>query len=205
LEGGELGWVQQNQLDPEVARLVQEMPVGAISNPVRVPGGLSIVNLQGKREFGRDVATLLRIRQVFLPFASALDPQHPTEQQQQTLLKAQRISASTHSCDQLEDIAKANNQSRPVDPGEIRLASVNPPAFRQLLATLPLGKASQPLVTTEGINVVAVCSRDQKNLSTFSRDDIQRQLVGERVEQQSRQMMRTLRRDATIDIRMRQA
>src|SRR6185436_13564776 len=34
LTGGELGWVQANQLDPDVARLVNEMPVGAISNPV---------------------------------------------------------------------------------------------------------------------------------------------------------------------------
>ncbi len=41
LEGGELGWVQTNQLDPAVARIVSQMPVGAISNPVRVPGGFS--------------------------------------------------------------------------------------------------------------------------------------------------------------------
>src|SRR5262249_60022018 len=38
LQGGALGWVQPNQLDPEVARLITEMPVGAISNPVRVAG-----------------------------------------------------------------------------------------------------------------------------------------------------------------------
>ena len=31
LEGGEVGWVQPNQLDPEVARLVVEMPPGAVS------------------------------------------------------------------------------------------------------------------------------------------------------------------------------
>src|SRR5207342_3568837 len=39
LEGGELGWVQPDRLDPQVARLVVEMPVGAVSNPVKVPGG----------------------------------------------------------------------------------------------------------------------------------------------------------------------
>src|SRR6202020_138519 len=45
LEGGELGWVQVNQLDPAVARIVTQMPVGAVSNPVRVPGGFSVVSL----------------------------------------------------------------------------------------------------------------------------------------------------------------
>ena len=39
LEGGELGWVQPNQLDPQVAQIVAEMPEGAVSNPIKVPGG----------------------------------------------------------------------------------------------------------------------------------------------------------------------
>ena len=132
LQGGALGWVQPNQLDPEVARLVAEMPVGAISNPVKVPGGFSIVTLQGKREIGREIGTVLSLRQVFLPFTSALDPQAPTEQQKQALEKARGISASVHSCEQMEQAAKANNSPHPADPGEVRLDTVNPPAFRQV-------------------------------------------------------------------------
>src|SRR5947209_10518156 len=81
LQGGDLGWVQPNQLDPEVAQVVEEMPVGAISNPIQVPGGISIVTLRAKREIGRDVATLVSLRQVFLPFTAPLNPAAPTEQQ----------------------------------------------------------------------------------------------------------------------------
>jgi peptidyl-prolyl cis-trans isomerase SurA len=201
LEGGELGWVQPNQLDTAVAHLVSEMPAGAISNPIPVPGGLSIVDLQGKREIGHDIGTVLSVRQVFLPFTSPLNPAAPTEQQRQTLEKARSISATVNSCEQMEQVAKANNPNRPVDPGEVRLEVVNPPQFRQVLATLPLGKASQPLVGPDGIGVVTVCSRDEKNLATESKDDIRRRLVGERVELLSRQLMRTLRQQATIDIR----
>jgi peptidyl-prolyl cis-trans isomerase SurA len=201
LEGGELGWVQPNQLDSEVARIVAQMPVGAVSNPIKVPGGFSIVSLQGKREIGRDMATVLSLRQVFLPFTSPLNPNAPTEQQQQTLVKARNISATVTSCDQMEQVAKANNQSRPVDPGEVRLENVNPPQFRQVLATLPIGKASQPLVGPDGIGVVSVCSRTEKNLATESRQAIQQQLIADRVELFSRQLLRTLHREATIDVR----
>ena len=92
LEGGELGWEQTNQLDPAVARLVSQMPVGAISNPVRVPGGISIVNLQAKREIGHDMATVVTMRQAFLAFTSPLvDPQNPTDQQRQALAKAKSM------------------------------------------------------------------------------------------------------------------
>ena len=201
LQGGELGWVPANQLDPEVAKLVAEMPVGAISNPVKVPGGFSIVTLQGKREVGREVGTALSLRQVFLPFSSALNPQAPTDQQKQALEKAKGISASVHSCEQMEQVSKANNSPRPADPGEVKLETVNPPAFRQMLASLPFDRASQPVVTGEGIVVLIVCSREQKNIADFNRQEVRAQLLNERVELLSRQLLANLRRHATIDLR----
>ncbi|HEX4171196.1 MAG TPA: peptidylprolyl isomerase [Acetobacteraceae bacterium] len=201
LQGGALGWVQPNQLDPEVARLVAEMPVGAISNPVRVPGGFSIVTLQGKREIGREMGTALSLRQVFLPFTSALNPQAPTEQQKQALEKARGISASVHSCEQMEQVAKENNSPRPADPGEVNLDTVNPPTFRQILANIPLSRATEPVVTSDGIAVLIVCSREEKNLAQQSKDEIQAQILNERVELLSRQLLANLRRRATIDMR----
>jgi peptidyl-prolyl cis-trans isomerase SurA len=201
LKGGELGWVQPNQLDAAVAQLIAEMPVGAISNPVKVPGGFDIVNLQGKREVGRDIGTVVSLRQVFLPFSSPLNPQAPTDQQKQTLDKARGISASVHSCDQMEQVAKQNNSPRPADPGELRLDAMNPPAFRQMVASMPFDHASPPLVTSDGIAVIIVCSREQKNLAQESADTIRGQLLDDKVELMSRQLMADLRRRATIDIR----
>lgn len=201
LEGGELGWVQANQLDPAVARLVNEMPVGAISNPVQVPGGFSIVTLQGRREVGRDMGTALHLRQVFLSFTSQLIPEAPTEQQKQALEKARRISATTKGCEALEKQVEGSNGNRPTDPGEIRLEGVNPPQFRQLLGSLPIGTVSQPLVARDGITLVAVCSREEKNMSATNPQDIQRQLINERIEMFSRQMLRDLRRQSVIDMR----
>jgi peptidyl-prolyl cis-trans isomerase SurA len=201
LQGGALGWVQPNQLDPEVARLIAEMPVGAISNPVKVPGGFSIVTLQGKREIGREMGTALSLRETFIAFTSPLNPQVPTEQQKQALEKARGISASVHSCEQMEQVAKENNSPRPADPGEVNLDTVNPPAFRQVLANIPLSRATEPVVTSDGIAVLIVCSREQKNLAQQSKEEIQAQILNERVELLSRQLLANLRRRATIDLR----
>ena len=101
----------------------------------------------------------------------------------------------------MEQVAKANNSPRPVDPGDIRLDTVNPPAFRQLLATMPFDHASQPLVAADGIAVVIVCSRDQKNLATMTDPEMRSRILSERVEMASRQLQRDLRRQAIIDIR----
>jgi peptidyl-prolyl cis-trans isomerase SurA len=201
LAGGELGWVQPNQLDPAVASLVQQMPVGAISNPVAVPGGYEIVTLQDKRQIGNQVATVLNMRIAFLPFTTPLNPQAPTDQQRQALEKARGISASVRSCDQMEQIAKGNPPAHPANPGDVPLDAVNPPVFRQLLASVPLNHATQPLVGNDGISVVIVCSRDQKNLAATTPATMKAQLLNRRVELLSGQMMRDLRQRATIEIR----
>jgi peptidyl-prolyl cis-trans isomerase SurA len=159
------------------------------------------VTLQAKREIGRELGTALSMRQIFLPFATALNPQAPTDQQKQALEKARGISASVHSCEQMEQAAKANNSPRPADPGEVRLESINPPAFRQMLATLPPDRATQPVVTSDGIAVLIVCSREQKNLATQSKQEVQAQLINERVELLSRQLLANIRRHANIDMR----
>lgn len=202
LQGGERGWVQPNQLDPAVAALVQQMPVGAVSNPITVPGGYDIVTLQGKRQIGNQVATVLNMRVAFVPFTTPLNPQAPTPQQRQALDRARGISASVHSCDQMEQVAKANPSTHPANPGDVQLDQVNPPVFRQLLATQPLNRPTQPLVGNDGISVVIVCSRDQKNLAAATPAEVKTQLLDQRVELMSQQLMHDLRRQATIELRV---
>lgn len=203
LEGGEMGWEQANQLDPAVAQVVSQMPVGAISSPIHVPGGFSVVALQAKREIGHDVATIVTLRQAFFAFAVPLsDPQHPTDQQRQSLLKARVATETVHGCDQMEALAKSTNPpNKPISPGDVRVAGVNPPMFRQLLETIPLGKATEPLISQDGIAVLTVCSREQKNVGEITASEVQRRLLNERVEMLSRQTMRDLHRKANIDIR----
>jgi peptidyl-prolyl cis-trans isomerase SurA len=203
LQGGELGWEQVNQLDPAVAAIVSQMPPGAISNPVRVPGGFSIVTLQAKREIGNQLATIATLRQAFFAFTAPLaDPQNPTDQQRQVLQKARALLGTIKGCDQMEAYAKANNPAgRPIDPGDVRVEGVSPPAFRQLLETVPLGKPTEPLISRDGIAVITVCTREQKNIGEITTTEIRNRLVNERVEMVSRQAMRDLHRKAAIDIR----
>jgi len=201
LQGGDLGWVQPNQVDPEVARVIAEMPVGAVSNPVRVAGGFSIVTLRAKRQIGNDPATMLKIARVLLPFTSALDPAHPTDQQRHQAERAKEIAATAHSCDQLQASAKNGGDVQVPATAELRLENVTPPQLRTLLAGLQEGKASQPLISKDGIGLVMICSREEKNLGTVSKEAIANQLIGERIELASRQLLRDLRRRAVIDAR----
>jgi peptidyl-prolyl cis-trans isomerase SurA len=200
LEGGSLGWVRPDQLDPTVASLVTQMPVGAVSNPVRVAGGFDVVTLLEKRQVGSDLATVLTLRQAFYPFSTPLDPQNPTPEQRKALLDGQALSKSAHSCADVEAAGRAAGGKRAADPGPVRLDRLNGP-MQQLLGGLAVGQASKALVTNDGILVVMVCARDQKNMAAMSHEDIANQLLEERVELASRQLQQDLKRRALIDQR----
>jgi peptidyl-prolyl cis-trans isomerase SurA len=200
LKGGDLGWVRPDQLDPQIAALVTQMPAGAVSNPVRVAGGFDVVTLSDKRLVGNDMATVLNVRQAFFPFTSALDPQAPTEQQKQALAAAQQLSKTATSCPAMEAANAAQGAKRPSNPGELRLDHMTPP-MQALLKPMVPGVPSKALVTPDGVMVVMVCDKQEKNLAAMTREDIADQLVQQRVELASRQLQQDLKRRALIDQR----
>ncbi len=101
----------------------------------------------------------------------------------------------------MEQVARENGSIRPSDPGPIRLDNVQPPQFRQILATLPVGRASQPLVGPDGIAVMVVCSREDRNFAEMTKENVERQILDQRVELLSRQLLQDLRRQAMIEVR----
>ncbi len=201
LQGGDLGWVRASQLDPEVANVVREMPPNAISNPIEVPGGISIVSLRAKREVGRDQATVMSIRQVFLPFVGTLNPASPTDQQRKAVEQAQAVSRSVKSCKEMEEANQRAGTVRPSDPGEVRLESVGSAPLRALLTGLAVGVPSKPVIATEGAAIVMVCSREVKTAAAPTKEEVSERLLQERVELTSRQLQRDLRRRAVMDER----
>ncbi len=202
LEGGDLGWVHPDQLDPAVAQVAAEMPPGAVSNPIPVPGGITIVTLHAKRQAGQDISTVVNLRQTFLPFATPLNPAAPTAQQKAAVDHAQQISRSVKSCPDMEQANQAAGNPRPADPGEIQLETIASPPLKALLTSLAPGQASRPIITPEGVAVVIICSRDQKNAAEPAKEEVRAQILEQRAELASRQLMRKLRNRAVLDERV---
>jgi peptidyl-prolyl cis-trans isomerase SurA len=199
IQGGAMDWMTADRFDPEVANILRQMPEGAISNPIRVPGGFEIVLLRDKRISGRDMATILTMRQVFLPFEGQVNPQAPTAQQLAQLQRAQALSDQARSCDAMD--AAARNSPRPADPGPVRLDNITPPELRDLLANLPIGRATQPIISIDGAMIFMVCGRETRNMAEANPQQARDILLRDRVELLSRQLQRDLRRRAQIEIR----
>ena len=203
VQGGAMDWMTADRFDTEVAKILRQMPEGAVSNPIRVPGGFEIVMLRDKRVSGRDMATMMTMRQVFLPFEGQVNPQAPTNQQLAQLQRAQALSEQARSCDAMD--AAARGSPRPADPGPVRLDNINPPELRDLLGSLPIGRASQPIISVDGALIFMICARETRNLAEANPQQARDILLRDRIELLSRQLQRDLRRRAQIEIRTNSA
>lgn len=216
LQGGDLGWQPESRLDPQVAALVTRMPPGAISNPMRVPGGFQIITLRARREGGAvqnaggpaGGATVMSLRQMFIPFPGRLDPQNPTPEQRAVVERANRIATTIRGCDAFEAAARGvTATNRPLNPGEVVLEALNPPQLRSLLARQPLGQPTQPLIAPDGVAIIMVCARERRQPSetpaagAIPPAQAREAILRDRVEVVSRQLQRELRRRAIIETR----
>lgn len=200
LDGGARGWMQEDSIEPQVLDVIRQMPEGAISNPIKVPGGFIIATVQGRRVVGKQLGTIIGLRQAFIPFTSQLDPSNPTDQQKLALQKATSASQSLHSCDAVEALNRSMGDKRPSNPG-LQVMERLAPQMQAVIGKLPTGRASHPLVATDGIALLMVCSREQRNLAQQTPGQIADQMMNERVEQAAQQMHRSLQRRAVIQIR----
>lgn len=199
IQGGAMDWMTADRFDTEVAKILRQMPEGAISNAIRVPGGFEIVMLRDKRTSGRDMATMMTMRQVFLPFEGQVNPQAPTTQQLAQLQRAQALSDQARGCDAMD--AAARGSPRPADPGPVRLDNINPPELRDLLGSLPIGRATQPIISVDGALIFMVCAKETRNLAEANPQQARDILLRDRIELLSRQLQRDLRRRAQIEMR----
>ena len=60
--GGDVGWVREGELRPELDEIIKQMQPGSVSRPIQVPGGVYVVALVEKKISEAD--TLYKLKQV---------------------------------------------------------------------------------------------------------------------------------------------
>lgn len=198
--GGDLGWVRAEQLSPSLQGLVSTMERGAVSDPVLVPGGVSIIALIDRRQvLAADPANaMLSLKQLTVPLDTSI-----SEDEARTLAASmQERTRSMGGCGRAEEVAR-DLGAEVVSNDQLRLGDL-PPQLQEILSRMQIGQATPPFGSAEeGLRVLVLCGRDDSsvNASLPSFDQVYGQLNDERVNSAARRYLRDLRRDAVIDYR----
>ncbi|MHA1565317.1 MAG: peptidylprolyl isomerase [Alphaproteobacteria bacterium] len=196
--GGDIGWVQEGQLDAFTDEIVSSLRPGTISAPIPGPGGYRILFLIDQRQIastGQEEVTIA-LRQLLISLA----PDAPENVASQSLAIAREVASTARDCTEFAELAEAAGTPQPEEPSRLRMGDLND-QLRQLASTLAVNEASKPLRNDLGFQVVMICERDQE-ANNQVREAVRETLVRERVDMLSRRYLRDLRRAAFIDLRV---
>jgi peptidyl-prolyl cis-trans isomerase SurA len=193
--GGDLGWVQEGQLDPELDAAIRELNPGEVSTPIRTPGGYYIFGLRDRRRSAGPSPddAVLALTQLVFPAKGA---QEAAAAQQ----LAQTARAGISDCRGLARLAGELRIAAPAEPKRLRLAEVNP-AIRDAVRGLRAGQTSEPIRAGETLVVLVVCEREEPPSMMPSRENAEEMLVRQRLQLLARRYLRDLRRQANVEIR----
>jgi peptidyl-prolyl cis-trans isomerase SurA len=196
--GGDLGWVRPEQLPTSIATTLRGMSAGTISEPIPVPGGVSIIAVQDTRKIltadPRDA--VLTLKQVSIAFPKGT----PRTTAEPIVSQFAAAARNVGGCGGAEKIA-ADFHGEVVTSDQVKLRDL-PPALQQMMLPMQVGQATQPFGSLEeGVRVLVICGRDESTANEPSFDDISNQLTEERVNTRARRYLRDLRRDAVIEFR----
>jgi len=196
--GGDLGWMWPEQLPDQLANAVRQMRPGTISQPIKVPGGYSIVAVQDVRKIltADPRNSLLTLKQITVNF-----PKGTTRQQAEpTVARFAQGAANIGGCGGADKIASEFN-GEVVESDNVKLRDL-PAALQDMMLNMQVGQATRPFGSIEeGVRTLVLCGRDVVDPSAPSFDQVYAQLNEERVNLRSRRYLRDLRRDAVIDFR----
>jgi len=194
--GGDIGWIQQGQLEPALDRTLQQLKPGQFSRPVRGVGGYHVLWVRDQRivTVGNPDDIQISLAQFIVPVPPGTDP---AQQYQQVTQVAQEAA----SCQALQNaagsVAGAQTASLPLT----RMGDV-PEEIRGLVGNLGVGTPTQPLVTDVGVMLLMVCDRVVPEGVGPPADQIRNVLLSERMDMMQRRYLRDLRTAALIEYRI---
>ena len=193
--GGDVGWILEDQLPPELSAVAENLEPGEISEPIRTFEGFFIVTVRAKRRVltADPMETRLHLSQVI--FEGGV-----TDTAEQLAMLA-RLRDEAETCDDLPGLIEGSASDLSGDLGTIRLKDL-PPDVRAAVQSVPAGKLSDPMPYEQGVRVLMVCQRQEPNVAPPDREQTRSTIANRRLELLARRYLRDLRRQAFIDIRI---
>jgi len=192
--GGDIGYVQPGQLDPEAERLIDKLQPGQMIGPVRLTGGYYIYLLIDRRgPQDPNAAIQVNLSQVVFPVPEGGD-------RAAVIAKAKAATQDARSCGELSKIGRDVSPELSGPIGDIKVSDL-PVEVRPTILAAKIAMPTDPIPVRNGVGVFMVCSRQGGDVEEM-RDQVADNITRARLENLARGYLRDLRQVAFIDLRV---
>ena len=207
---GDMGWVNDGQLAPELNSALAKLSVGEISEPVRSAGGYYILGLRERQEpLGTKIsatptgptgpAGTLPLARLLFP----VNPKGPKAELDNVMAVAAQLQQRFVGCEALEEVHKQMQGTVFMNLGDVRLADLSPQIQKAMESSGP-GDAAAPFISDAGIELIARCDKRPEVKTAYvmpTRQQVEDQLFQAQISALARRYLRDLKRASNIQVR----
>jgi peptidyl-prolyl cis-trans isomerase SurA len=189
-KGGMVGWVSEDNLEPEIIKAVSDLAKNNITAPVRTQKGYHIMLLLNKRvsEFADPDDAVLQIKELTLPLG---------EEDAQNESAALEFVKNAGGCFSIDSKSKEWDGAT-LETFSVRLGELSEEQKPQYLSA-NIGDALAPKITDEKIVAQMVCSKDMPKGKTPDPEVIRQNIGAKRMEVLAKSYLQDLRMQSYID------
>jgi peptidyl-prolyl cis-trans isomerase SurA len=197
--GGDLGWILPGSLDSALDAVIEKVPLRQATDPIRTPAGYHILYVVDRRPFATSRPDDVRLNLVQLTLALPINAS--ADEVARATTEGQKAMSGVRQCSDLHTQARQMKGATSGDLSGVRVGDLaaNPQMYQEI-PKLSTGGTAGPFRVAEGLQVVALCSKEGTG-GMPTRDVVSQQILLQKLEAASRRYMRDMRRVATIDIK----
>lgn len=199
LNGGDLGWRNQNELPETLAAAIANLQPGEISRPIRTPGGFHILQVRDRR--GGEVTL---VEQTLVSHILLTPNEIRSEQQTRNL--AYDLATRIRDGQPFENLARrySDDPGSGSQGGNLSWTQEGQmvPEFEQVMGRTPVGEISEPFESRFGWHIVWVRDRRTQDMSSEMMESMARNTISQRkYNEELDNWLRELRSQAYVEIR----
>lgn len=189
-QGGDEGWMVSGNIDPTIESTLKTLSPGQMSQPVTTKDGVYIFLLRQKSDGNSDM--IFSLRQASVPLPANASPAQVQAAEAQLAAFRGRVK----SCDAVEGTRVQGIQTTNLGDAQLSLLKTD---YAQALRPLKENQSTQPMRNAQNINVLFVCDRQLAGDNAVGREQVEGNLVNERLSMLGKRYLRELRSSATIE------
>ncbi len=193
-QGGKMGWVLLERIDPDVQKIIKDAPAGAFTRPLDINGAVVIYRINGLRINGQSdpMEAIVDLYRLVYPVDMS---DEEAIQNGRRMLKSD-ISAVS-SCDDFATLHNSYNSELGVDLGRFKIAEFAP-RLREIIVQLDQNEMSDVINFSEGLVVFMVCTRTSPEIILPTLDELEASIKNRHYSALSARHLTRLRKKAII-------
>lgn len=201
LQGGDLGWRNQNEIPNLFIPIVKAMQPGEVSDPIRGPAGFQLLNLIETREAEREQITEYKARHLMIRVSEVVSAD-------QAKAKIDALRARALAGESFEKLAKEYSEDTATrDSGGLMdwfQGDAWGAGVAQYIGTLKDGEISPPFRSDIGWHMIErLASRQTDVTDSVRRNQVRDRIARRKGEEEYERFLRQIHSEAFIDVRLK--